>query len=214
MKKDNYLKIDSENASEICAKIRNEADEESALLIEKAHKEKERIISEAYKEAQDKRASITAGAEEQIEKIKEKIFSTVNMEKKRIILSEKNKFIDDVISAVKKDAENFRPEKEYQEFLKDAIIEGVDVIDRPDIEIFYSFLDKGIINSSFKKDVESALQSGHNTKFKIDYKESDFKGIGIIMQSKDGRLFFDNRFTARLKRFYEDIYMGLLREAF
>ena len=48
----------------------------------------------------------------------------------------------------------------------------------------------------------------------VEFKKSDFSEIGVIVQSQDGRLLFDNRFSARLKRAYDEIYMKLLKEAF
>lgn len=202
MKKRDYSEVDAENADEICAKIKAESGEEAASILEKAEREKERLVDEAVKEATLKASTIRAESEKKIQGTKERIFSTVNMEKKRIGLNEKSRFIDNVISIVNKKAQALRSDKSYPEFLKDAIREGLEVMGNVDAEIFYSDLDENIIKSGIVKDI------------KAEFKKSEFKDIGVIVQSKDGRMFFDNRFSARLKRSYDAIYTKLLREAF
>lgn len=213
MKKKDYS-LNGENADEICAKIKEEADEEVEFVLEKASKEKERILSEAAKDTREKSSAILAKTDREIERISEKIFSTVNIEKKRTVLDEKNRFIQDVFSAVREKAGNFHKDKSYPEFLKKAILEGLDVVDVPHTEIFYSFIDDDIVNNEFIKDIENSAQARARKDISINFKREDFKDIGVIVQSQDGRLFFDNRFSARLKRIYDDLYMELLKEAF
>ncbi|MDP2929232.1 MAG: V-type ATP synthase subunit E family protein [Candidatus Omnitrophota bacterium] len=201
MKSKDVLKINGENAEEICSKIREESSEESELLLGRAHKERDRILSEAVLDAEREVRIILAAADERIAQNKERIFSVVNMEKKRVLLEARSLFVEDVMSVVKKEAEKFRANgKDYAKFLKEAILEGIEIVDDPGAQVFYSGLDEEAI--SREKDLP------------IEFKKSDFKDIGVIVQSADGRLSFDNRFSARLKRAYDEIYMKLLKEAF
>lgn len=212
--KKDYSKISAENADEICATIRNNSEEEAGRVLEVAAREEERLLSEASAEARKRKEAILVKAGKDIEKIRENIFSTENMEKKRIILSEKNKFIEDVIAAVKKEAYLFRQDKGYPEFLKKAILEGLNVINDANVEIIYSSLDNNIIGGALKKEIEDLARANVRKDISIDFKDVNFNDIGVMVQSKDGRMFFDNRFSARFKRAYEDIYMRLLKEAF
>ncbi|MCX5666508.1 MAG: V-type ATP synthase subunit E family protein [Candidatus Omnitrophica bacterium] len=198
--KKDVSKINGENAEKICSRISEESSEEAGLLLGKAHKERERILSEALKEAQTLTRAILSAAEKEVAQKRERIFSTVTMEKRRVDLETKSLFIADVIAAVKREAENFRGNKDYVKFLRDAILEGVKIIDDKNAQVFYSHLDEGAISQV--KDLT------------VEFKKSDFGEIGVMVQSRDGRLLFDNRFSARLKRAYDEIYMKLLKEAF
>ena len=201
MKKRDVSKINSENAGEICSKIREESSEEAVLLLGRAHKERDRILSEAVFEAEREVRIILAAADERIAQKREKIFSVINMEKKRVSLEGRSLFVGDVMAVVKKEAENFRANsKDYAKFLREAILEGIGIVDDSKTQVFYSGLDEEAI--SREKDLP------------VEFKKADFKEIGVIVQSADGRLLFDNRFSARLKRAYDEIYVKLLKEAF
>lgn len=198
--KKDVSKINGENAQMICSRIREESSEEAEFLLGKAHKERERILSEASKEAQDRARAILLAAEKEVAQTRERIFSTVTMEKRRVDLEARSLFIADVIAGVKKEAESFRGSLDYVEFLRKAVLEGIKIVDDKKAQVFYSHLDEGAI---------SQLND-----LPMEFKKSDFGQIGVIVQSQDGRLLFDNRFSARLKRAYDEIYMKLLKEAF
>ena len=198
--KKDALKMNGENADEICSRIREESSEEAQLLLGKAHKERERILSEASGEATARIQSILLSAEKEAELKRERIFSTIAIEKRRVSLESRSNAIADVIAAVKREADLFRGGKEYVKFLREAILEGIRIIDDKKAQVFYSHLDEGSISQI--KDLF------------VEFKKSDFAEIGVIVQSWDGRLLFDNRFSARLKRDYDEIYMKLLKEVF
>jgi vacuolar-type H+-ATPase subunit E/Vma4 len=194
------LEAHSDNAREICSRIREESSEEARFVVEKANKERERILSQAAEESQVKTKAILLAAQKEVEQRKERIFSTVTMEKRRVSLEAKSLFIADVITAVNGQAEKFRDSKDYVKFLRDAISEGVKIVDDKKAQVFYSHIDEGLIPQL--------------SDLPVEFRKSDFREIGVMIQSQDGRLLFDNRFSARLKRAYDDIYMKLLKEAF
>ncbi|MFA5085116.1 MAG: V-type ATP synthase subunit E family protein [Candidatus Omnitrophota bacterium] len=198
--KKDISKINNANAEEICSRIREESSEDAESLLGKAHKERERILSEASREAQVKAQAILSAAEKETGEKKARIFSTIAIERRRVDLEARSLFIADVITAVKREAENFRGSPDYAKFLREAILEGVRIIDDKRAQVFYSHFDEGVI-SRFSD-------------LPVEFKKSDFAEMGVIVQSQDGRLLFDNRFSARLKRAYDEIYIKLLKEAF
>ncbi len=193
-------KISGENADEICSRIREESSGEAELLLGKAHKESERILFEASKSALAEAGAIFSAAEKESAENRERIFSTVSILKRRVDLEAKGLFIADVVEAVKREAESFRGNKDYVQFLREAVLEGIKIVDDKRPQVFYSHLDEAAISQI--------------SDLPVEFKKSDFGEIGVIVQSQDGRLLFDNRFSARLKRVYDEIYMKLLKEAF
>jgi len=203
-----------ENADAICAKIREDADYETKNMLARANKEAERILKEAKWLGGKKKEEINRNFDKEIEKTRERILSTINLEKKRITLGEKSKFVEDILNNVKRQAQDFRKTEGYIGFLEKAIIEGVRVIDEGDIEIFYSFLDENILHDGFIKKLENICSDTLKQKCSIELEKSDFEDLGVILHSQDGRMGYDNRFLARLERIYDEVYMELLKEAF
>ena len=197
--KDDVSKVNIDNADEICSKIKEESSEEAGSILAKAHKEKERLLFEASKAAQEQASRILQDNDEKIKNATEKAFSIINMEKRKISLEGKSLFVDDVIAAVKKEAENYRANANYEKFLKEAILEGVMIIGETNVQVFYSPLDEDLI-ARFKN-------------IPVEFKKGSFLDLGVTVQSPDGRVSFDNTFSARLKRAYDEIYVNLLREA-
>lgn len=202
MAKEIYSKAKIEDAGEICKRIIEDASSQADSILANAKKEKSRILEEADAEAGNRKKILLRKNEVEIERIKQKIFSTLNLEKKKMFLEEKSRFIEAVLEKVKEMALEFRKDPGYRGFLEKAILEGIKVLGEKKAEVLYSSLDEKMINEDFVKNIKEAG---------LDFKKSDFKDIGVIVQSKDSRLIYDNTFSARFKRMHDDIYMELLK---
>jgi len=200
MDKNLYSKVKVEDAEEICRRITEDAASQADVMFMGAKKEKARILEEANLEAETKKKEILKRNELEIDKIRQKIFSTLNLEKKKLFLEEKGRFVETILEKVTETAMEFRKDPGYRAFLEKAIAEGIAVLGEAEVEVMYSGLDEKII-----KDIQVK-----GTQFK----KSDFKDTGVIVQSKDSRLIYDNRFSARFKRLHDEISMELLRGNF
>jgi vacuolar-type H+-ATPase subunit E/Vma4 len=94
-----------------------------------------------------------------------------------------------------------------------AIVEGMEVLDVNQGVVYYAAADEHIFNDGFMKKVSERLRRAMNRECSLTLNKSDFNDIGVIVNSPDGRMMYDNRFDARLSRMYEDIYMDLLKGA-
>jgi Archaeal/vacuolar-type H+-ATPase subunit E len=205
MDKSLYSKAKIEDAGEICRRIIEDATFQADFMLTRSAKEKSEILKEANREAENKKKEILRKNEIEIEKMKQRIFSTLNLEKKKLFLEEKGRFIEAIIEKVRETAMEFRKDPGYKKFLEKAISEGVEVVGEREAEVLYSGLDEKIIKDDFIKNINGVA---------LEFKKSDFKDIGVIMQSKDSRLIYDNTFSARFKRLYDGIYMELLKGVF
>jgi vacuolar-type H+-ATPase subunit E/Vma4 len=207
-------KINEENAQVICAKISLDADEEIKSILDGARKESEKILGQAKSAAESNKQAVLKNLEREIQKSREKILSSLNLEKKRLVLGEKDKFVRSVLEEVKNKSEGFRAESAYPEFLERSIVEGIKVIEECDIEVFYSYQDEHLFNESFVKKIKAASFAVMKKDCDIKFKKADFKDLGVIVNSTGGRMMYDNRFLTRLERSREEIYMELLKESF
>jgi vacuolar-type H+-ATPase subunit E/Vma4 len=213
MNKDIQKKATEVNAAEMCRRIETESDAQSRDILSRAKKEAARILEEARSEAEKNTGALFHEADRSLTKTRERIVSSLNLEKKKVIMAEKEKFVGAVLQGVKKEAESFRENREYPGFLKKEIFSGIAVVGDPSVEIYYSFLDEKFFTGSFRKEIEDACRDTIKGGVSPQFIKADFKDIGIIVQSKDGRLISDRRFLSFLKIAYEDVYMRLLKEA-
>lgn len=205
MDKSLYSKIKIEDAEEICRRIIEGATSQADSLLANAGKEKSRILEEAGQEAENKKKEILKKNEIDVEKMKQKIFSTLNLEKKKLFLEEKGSFVEIILEKVREMAMEFRKGPGYKKFLEKAILEGIEVLGEGEAEVLYSGLDEKIIKDDFSKNTKGAT---------VQFTKGNFKDIGVVVQSKDSRLIYDNTFSARFKRMHDDIYMDLLKGIF
>jgi len=206
-------KLNQENAVEICARIRHDAQTEVAIALERAQKEADKIMAGARVQAEQKRQTELKGLDADILKTKEKILSSLNLERKRLILAQKDKFVQSVFEAVKAEAALFRANADYAAFLEKAILEGVRVIGDSHIEVYYSAIDEQLVHEGFIKKIETGCSLAMKKQCALKFHKADFSDPGVIVYSADGRMMFDNRFSARLQRFQEELSMELLKES-
>ncbi len=205
--------INSENAQSICTKIQEDADSETKVIIERAKVQADEISKNSEKMFNNKKQFLMAELEKDLQKSQEKISSTLNLEKKRILLEARSKFVDSVFAVVKQKALDFRKDAKYSEFIFASIIEGAQIIETGDIEIFYSYIDEAIFTNEFLNRLKTKITAVVGKSCTISLNKNEFKDLGVIINSKDGRLVYDNRFLSRLGRNYDQFYIELLKEA-
>lgn len=205
MDKTLYSKVKIEDAEEIRKRIIEDALSQANTMLAAAEKEKSEILKETNNDAENKKRDILKKNEIEIEKMKQKIFSTLNLEKKKLFLEEKSRFIETILEKAREMAVEFRKDPGYKKFLEKAISEGVEIVGAGEVEVLYSAFDEKMIKDDFVKNIKGTA---------LEFKKSDFKDIGVIVRSKDSRLIYDNTFSARFRRLYDEIYMDLLRGAF
>ncbi|MCK9594938.1 MAG: V-type ATP synthase subunit E [Candidatus Omnitrophica bacterium] len=204
--------VNGENADMICAKIRQDTENEVKGLLDRASREKDGMIKKAEAEAQKKANDIRREADKDIDKSRERINSTLNLEKKRLLLEGKNRFVQSVFGSVAGLAEKFREQPAYADYLQKWIIEGIRVIESDKVDLFYSFRDENIVSDVFIRKIENICKDTLKQNVSIKPCKGDFTDIGVIVNSRDARVMFDNRFSARLSRSYDQVYMELLKE--
>jgi len=213
MKKETVSPMDYDNADAICAKINQDADAEVKQLFERTQAQAQGIIAQARAAAEAQKAVLLKDSEKEIDKAKDRILSTLNLEKKRLILEGKQSFVDQVLDEVKQKAAEFRGDPAYIQFLSGAIVEGVRVLGAAQVRVYYAAADEHIFNDDFIKNVSDRCRRVLNKPCELSLNKSDFRDLGVIVNSQDGRMMYDNRFLARLERMYDDISMGLMKEA-
>lgn len=213
MHKEDYYKK-QENAEEICKRILTEADSQAEMILERARQEAALILDRARKDAEIKKDGIFKESQGRIEKLKEKITSSISFEKRKTILREKDAFLRRIFESVNELALNYRNAQGYSHFLKKIIVKGAEIIGTSEIDIFYSFLDEKIISDDLKREITQACRERLNGEYDLRFQSAEFQDIGVLMKSRDGRVVCDRRFQSLFETIREEAYMRLLKEVF
>lgn len=203
-----YSEINLDNADKICARIREDADSQIKGILNNAEAQKKSILETAQREGKELETGIVKQLDSELEKAKQKIFSLASLEKKRLILENKNRFVEDILKTVMNIAGGFRRDVRYKEFLLQCVNEGAGIVNHDELVVLYSSLDEEIITKGFEENAKKLCDN----KF-IQFKKTEsFKDIGLIVQAVDGTIIYDNRFSMRVKRKSEELYARLLKE--
>lgn len=201
-----------ENSKYICTTILKESQAQCQDILEKARQQEQQIIEEGQKEGAQKKEVIIKESQTELEALRAKIASTLNLEKRKIVLDGKGKYVEDVFSLIAKQAQDFRQNQEYRNTLKDWIIEGINVVGKNSVSIIYSSSDSFIFDRSFIDYLKDECKRILNGEYELSFLASDFKDIGVIIQSKDEKISYDNRFLARFARVKDKFYIQLLKQ--
>jgi len=182
---------------EIMAHARARADE----IIANAKKQEEQILQDEKEKAQ-----------KTIEMMKHRAQSKLKMELRKMKLEMKKEFADNVIKKTREISSSFRHHVDYKKFLVNAILEGVKVIDEPEIIVEFSPLDTDYFSQEFAKDIMDRCKNKLKKNILIKFVKGNFDDIGVIVKSQDGFIIYENTFSARMRNLYDSIYSELLGE--
>lgn len=205
--------ISVDNAALLCSRIREDADKQVAEIVEKQRADAGALIQQAQAEAQRRKIAALAAVEKELEKFREKAASALNLEKRRLLLEGKSAFVKAVFERVSRQAQELRGSQAYAEFLRQAVVEGAQVVEAPALEVFHAPADRHIFTPEFVQAAEKLCSQSLRMSCQLRMTSGDFSDIGVIVATQDGRMIFDNRFAARLARMYDQVYAELLKEA-
>lgn len=184
--------------------IINQAEKDSISTIAKAEEEAALKFKSLDRRIEDLKKETDSRIAEKLQEIKVRTDSAVKTEKRR----QKLKNLDSLNSEIKKiffsKIKNLIGTDEYNRFLSKLIAEGAVAVGGKRVFVNHSILeniDEKIIN-------EASELTKKLTGKKIEILISDKERLpaqGIIVESEDGRIAYNNLIETRLRRFEEDV---------
>ncbi|HOU36538.1 MAG TPA: V-type ATP synthase subunit E family protein, partial [Candidatus Omnitrophota bacterium] len=175
MEKRVMASVNQDNADAICAKIDQDASFEAQKMIERAKAQAKEIIAAAQKQAAEDSQAAHRRIDKEIEKDRDRLISTMNLEKKRLILEGKQAFVDRVLAEVRSLAGRWRQDRTYPQFLAAAVTEGMRVLDTDQAVIYYSSADEHIFDQEFVKKLTDLCSAAVRRKCELTFSKSDFQ---------------------------------------
>ncbi|MFH1037535.1 MAG: V-type ATP synthase subunit E [PVC group bacterium] len=183
-------------------------------ILEDARREAEMILARAREKLEDKLAaargqaslftrSALARARQQAEAELKKARSAAEMEARNILLLAREQAVEAVCARTREMIEEFRHTRLYREKLKELIAESAAAIGPGEIDVVISARDGEKLGESFAAEAEDFLHRKLGRRVSIRIQEAEqMAEAGVIVREREGRMSFNDTFSARWKRDY------------
>jgi V/A-type H+-transporting ATPase subunit E len=180
--------------------IREQSQKEAESILEQAEKDARSILDKAGREAESIYSEIIKKAKEQAEGIRKRILSGVHLEIKNQQLRNRETIISELFQKLKDKFDLVRESKAYGDILEKFITEGVYALQETDFRIVPGKLEQKWLTPEFLHQIEKDGSSALGRPVKLHLSPETISEAGVIIESGDGRVRFDNRFSARMQR--------------
>ncbi len=184
--------------------IIEQAGEESRKILEEARQTAERKNTAAKSREAEVIREFESSLEQKLKAVQRQTESAVQAEKRRKMLTRREEARQAALQAFYKKAEGISGEPGYERYMACLLAEGIIAVNSSTVKAACSF------RETLSKDMlaqAAALVKEHTGKDVtiIPDTKMSFPHQGVFVSSEDGRIKYDNRLPARLRRFDEEI---------
>ena len=193
---------------DINEKIISDAKIQADKIIAQAEDKANNIIKKGKKEAENIKNIILHKSKQEASLKKSKILTEANLEAKKIILSEKQKIIEDVFNKASESILKLE-DKDYLNIIKKMILDNIETGDET---IFIDHSDRDKISESFVEDINRELKSkGKKGKLKLSTSYLPIKG-GVVIGF--GKIRKNISLEFLLKKIREELEIQISKDLF
>ncbi|RLF16935.1 MAG: hypothetical protein DRJ66_02120 [Thermoprotei archaeon] len=188
--------------------IRKAAEEEAKKVIENARREVEVIIENAKRRAEELRRQKIAQVTKEIRQKLLKEYAQIKIELKKEYLLKKNEIFNNILRELRERIQKRSLERDevYIKGLRNLIEEALLNVDSDDVILYILPKDQEIVREILPNVIEKVRKrKGRDMKIKIANLSGNYIG-GVIVQSVDGREYYNNTLDSRMKLIEEDLF--------
>jgi vacuolar-type H+-ATPase subunit E/Vma4 len=204
--------METENAS--ADALRKEISERSKIdakaILDEAEREAARVRAEAKAEAEKFQAEILKKAAVQAEAVRKRILSGVHLEIKKRHLQVIEETLSKIFERVREKLEAFRKDRGYGAFLDVLLLEGFEALDSAEIRIIPGVAERSLLTKEKLSALEKEAER-RKKKVRLALSDQTLPEGGVVLVSADGRTRFDNSFSARIRRFQNEMRMTAMK---
>lgn len=192
--------------------IETEATEQSARILSEAKEAVACKMKNADLEIAKWEKIYQKKKDDAISQMQQNTQNNINMEKRKLDLSIREQVISESISQALEKAKEIANDKSYADIIRNLIVEAVFGIGKSDLNLIISPWEKKWVTDSFLKEIETNLSAKIGVTISIRLSPSESSKQGIVLEDREGRVVYDNRFETRLIRYQSQIRKILCEE--
>jgi vacuolar-type H+-ATPase subunit E/Vma4 len=182
------------NVEDLRLAIVSEARAEAEELKKAAQSKAEEIRQRGQAEANAARQNIVAQAHQEADRLRAQAAASARLKSRSIELAQREKLLDRVFAAVAKELAGIDERDDYREIAQGLLREALGQLHVEKAEILADRLTQGVLD----REILDAVSDG--LKMQLAMGPELEQGHGVIVQTPDGHLNFDNTLETRLAR--------------
>ncbi len=174
--------------------ILNEAQAESQELQADAHSKAETIRQHATAEADGVRKSILEQAQREAERLRSQTIATAQLKARSMELEHREKLLETVFETASRQLRSIPGRSDYDKIVQGLLREAVKQLNAPEVEILADQDSRKLLGE------QTLAQIAQDVHVRLTLGKPLEDRTGIIVQSPDGHLQYDNTLETRLNR--------------
>ncbi len=201
---------EKKSADVLIEEIQKQSDSEVESILDEAEKEKEQLLRKARMDAEAQNGEILKQADRKVSQLVRQIDSGIQLELKRQRLQAREMLVQQLFDALRLKWEAFRKSAEYPAVIEEWILEGALAVGTESMMVIAGDVEKKAITRAMLDRVQAVCLEKLQRKMNLALSGNETAEGGVMVLSSDRRIYFDNRFSSRMKRFETEIKMKII----
>jgi V/A-type H+-transporting ATPase subunit E len=184
--------------------ILKDAATKAERVLKRAERDARKLLDQAAKEAEAAKERVLDAARQRAERAAQSLLATVEQEARRDLLAAQEAELDRLFEAARQRLAD-RAAYDYPAVLAALAAQAIQAMGADGVTLELSERDLGLATDGWLAEVRRRV--GRDVAIRVSENHAPIDG-GVIVRSADGRLVYDNSFSARLRR----LRPGLRRE--
>jgi len=174
--------------------ILKEADVDAEQIREDATAKAEAILQRAREEAEKERKQILEQARQEAERLRSQVVANAQLKARTMELEHREKLLDRVFEAAKQKLPNVQKRSDYKKFAAQLLREALVQLKASQARVQADETTKKILSNGTLEELSRELNA------EITMGDTLEEGSGVVVDTADGHLHFDNTLETRLRR--------------
>lgn len=200
-----------ENVDALSRAILSEARAEAEHILADARVEADAIRKRTEEQAADERRAILERSSAEAERLRSQKVATTQLKARTMQLEHREKLLNKVFQQAAKELPTIQQWSDYEEIAQNLLREAINQLGASDVRVWADARTLDIYKRGFLHEL------GKENNLKVEVGEPLTEGTGVIVETADGHLRFDNTLETRLRRMQNDmrasVYHMLMGEA-
>jgi vacuolar-type H+-ATPase subunit E/Vma4 len=172
--------------------ILNEANADVDQIKQEGKAKADLIWQRAREQAESERKALLQNAKQEAERVRSQFIATSQLKARTVELGYREKLLNDVFKVAREQISSIQKEKNYEELVAQLLREGISQLNVNKAKVKADEQTRKILEQSVIAKVSKELKA------EIMVDEPLEEGTGLIVESVDGRLRYNNTFENRL----------------
>ncbi len=194
-----------ENIETLSRAILSDAQDETEQVRSEAHSKADAIKQRAQVQADSERKAILEQASQEADRLRSQSMATMQLKARALELENREKLLERVFKAVREQLSGIQQRPDYQRIAIDLVREGIDQLNAKDVNLHADKSTQEILASQGLDGLAEEMKANISFGTRLE------KGTGVIVETAEGHLNFDNTLETRLHRLQNGLRSAIYR---